>query len=75
MNELPVRVPVADGVMTRIFLLISDHVKTDAFAVSLSLLVVTVCWSYGLRCLTFQFRRMCYRGQKASMGCEENKKE
>ena len=51
--QLPVRVSVADGVMTRVFLLISSHVKTDTFAVSLSLLIVTVCWDYGLRCLTF----------------------
>ena len=50
---LPVRVPVADGVVTRVFLLISGHAKTDALAVSLSLLIVTVCWDYGLGCLTF----------------------
>ena len=51
--HLPVRVPVADGVVTRVFLLLSGHVKTDALAVSLSLLIVTVCWDYGLGCLTF----------------------
>lgn len=42
--KLPVRIPVADGIMTRIFLFITCHTETDFLPIPFPLFIITVCW-------------------------------
>lgn len=58
-NKTPVGVPIADGVVTRVLLLISSHIETHFLAIAFAFLALAFSWDVALGGLPFRASGMC----------------